>query len=105
MADLKISVDKTCVTSLSQALGLMFSRKKTLLFAFKTPQRPLIHNCFVFFPIDLIFLDKDHNIAEIKSNLKPWHFYRAKALAYHLIETPAGKYSPKLGQQIKIIKK
>lgn len=84
----KIKIDKTCTTLWSQMRGLMFSKKKTLLFAFKKEKRIAIHNWFVFFPINLIFLDKTRKIIEIKSNVRPFTFYTSKTKAVYLIETP-----------------
>ena len=71
------------------SLVLMFSKPKTLLFIFKNPKRILIHNWFVFFPIDLIFLDKDKQIIEMKRNLKPFSWYKSKKPANFLIEEPS----------------
>ena len=83
----KIKIDKVCSTPWSQARGLMFSKKKTLLFVFKEERYIAIHNLFVFFPITLIFLDKERKVVEIKS-LQPFSFTRARHKAKYVIETP-----------------
>ena len=58
-----------CDTLLAKARGLMFSRGLQeggcLLFSFSQPERPWIHMLFVFFPVDMLFLDKDGIVAHI----------------------------------------
>jgi len=41
---------------------------------------------FVFYPIDVIFLDKNKIIVEIKENFKPFTFYTPKNKAKYIIE-------------------
>jgi uncharacterized membrane protein (UPF0127 family) len=81
-------IDKVCISMLSQAQGLMFSRRKNLLFIFSKEKYILLHNWFVFFPINLIFLDSKNKVIEIKRNFKPFSFYRSKIKVSKLIETP-----------------
>ncbi len=49
-----------------------------------------LHMFFVFFPIDLIFLDAKKQVVEIKENFRPWNFYCAKQKAVFIIEAPQG---------------
>jgi len=44
-----------CASIWKQARGLMFSRKKNLIFSFKKPKLVPLHNFFVFFPITVLF--------------------------------------------------
>jgi len=48
-----------------------------------------LHMFFVFFPIDVYFLDKDKKVVEIKKNFKPFTIYSAKNKARYLVESPA----------------
>ena len=73
-------------TPISQAIGLMFSRQKNLIFNFKKEKKDIIHMFFVFYPIDLIFLDKKKQIIELKQNLKPFKIYKQKNKAKYLLE-------------------
>ena len=91
---------KICKSIWSKARGLMFSRKKNLMFVFDKEQRIGLHMFFVFFPIDVLFLDKNKKIIEIKKNFKPFTFYRSKEKAKYVIELTE-KHSFKLGQKIK----
>ena len=66
----------------------MFSRKKNLLFEFEKEQKIPLHNFFVFYPINLVFLDKSKKVIEIKKNFKPFRVYTSKTKAKYLLETP-----------------
>ncbi len=77
--------------------GLMFRRKfqrgKVLLFKFSKPGRHAVHMWFVWFPIDLIYLDSSFRVVELRAGLKSWRFYRPKAIIDYLIEAPVGTIS------------
>src|SRR3989344_9645431 len=80
-----------CSNVLSQTLGLMFSsKKKVLLFEFSKEKKVPIHTFFVFYPIDLVFLDKNSKIIEIREKLTPFSLYSAKNPALYIIEATAG---------------
>ncbi len=77
--------------------GLMLRRKfqrgKALVFKFPTPGRHSVHMWFVRFPIDLVYLNSNFKVVELRARLKPWRFYRPKATANYLIELPTGTIS------------
>ena len=63
---------------ISKAIGLMFSKKITnigYVFDFNKERRVDLHMFFVFFPIDVLFLDKNKRVVEIKENLTPFSIY------------------------------
>jgi uncharacterized protein len=100
----KIKVDKIAKSFFSQSLGLMFQRKKDLLMVFEKEQIVPLHNWFVFYPIDLVFLDKNKKVVEIKHNFKPFTFYTSKKKAKYLLELSKSKISPKLNDFVVIDK-
>ncbi len=77
---------KIVKSTLKQAVGLMFSKQKNVVFEFKKEKKELIHMFFVFYPIDLIFLNKNKKIVELKQNLKPFTFYKSKNKAKYILE-------------------
>ncbi len=80
---------KLCASVFSKTVGLMFSKKpKTLIFKFNKEKIVPLHMFFVFFPIDVLFLDKNKTIIEIKENFKPFSFYNPKNKAGYIIEFP-----------------
>jgi uncharacterized membrane protein (UPF0127 family) len=44
----------------------------------------------VFFPIDLLFLDKHKRVVEITKGLKPFRDYYPKAKSMYVVEFPVG---------------
>ncbi|MFH2027877.1 MAG: DUF192 domain-containing protein [Nanoarchaeota archaeon] len=80
---------KICTSIISKTIGLMFSKKNdiSLIFYFRKETMIPIHMLFVFYPIDLLYLDKNKKVIEIKENLKPFSFYNPKNKAMYVIET------------------
>jgi uncharacterized membrane protein (UPF0127 family) len=81
---------------LKQAIGLMFRKSipesYAMIFEVGREERVDIHTFFVRFPIDLIFLDRDKKVVEVKENMRPWlDMYFPKNKAYYIIELPGGK--------------
>ena len=83
---------KFCNKSLSKAIGLMFSKKsdKSLIFIFKKEKIVPLHMLFVFYPIDVLFLNKEKKIVEIKEHFRHFSFYSPKNKARYVIEMPEG---------------
>ena len=76
----------------------MFSRMKGLMFSKEMIGDGLIldpgnsiHNCFVRFPIDVIFLNNDFKIIKILRSFKPWRFSWIYFKATKVLELPEGK--------------
>jgi uncharacterized membrane protein (UPF0127 family) len=45
---------------------------------------------FVFFPIDVLFVDKNKKVVEIKESFMPFTFYNPEKKAKYVVELPAG---------------
>jgi len=84
---------KLCTSIPSKAFGFMFRLKKpeeALVFIFSSERRADLHMLFVFFPIDVLFLDKNKKVVDIKKDFKPFTYYAPKAQAMYVVELPAG---------------
>ena len=81
---------KLCDTALSKFIGLMFSKKSdtTLIFKFDREKIVPLHMIFVFYPIDILFLNKEKVVVELKENFMPFTFYTPKKKAMYVIELP-----------------
>ncbi len=90
---------KICNSVWSKTRGLMFSKKRNLVFVFDEEKRVSLHMLFVFFPIDVLFLDKDKRIVEIKKNFKPFRVYTSKNKTKYVIEL-ADKNNYTIGDKI-----
>ena len=78
-----------CRSLWSKARGLMFRfRPVCLVFEFSKLQRNSLHMWFVFFPIDVLFLDGDRKVVEIKERFMPFAFYTPKKKSMFVIELP-----------------
>lgn len=77
--------------SLAKGIGLMFSKAlydEAFIFVFKTEKVISLHMFFVFYPIDVLFLDKDNNVVELRENVRPFSFLTPKKKAKYVIELP-----------------
>ncbi|MBN1646143.1 DUF192 domain-containing protein [Candidatus Woesearchaeota archaeon] len=85
---------KDCVVTASifrQAWGLMFSRPRKewgLVFDFRCMKHVDLHMLFVFYPIDVLFLDDKKVVVEIKEDFKPFRYYAAKKKCRFVCELP-----------------
>jgi len=92
----------------SKAKGLMFTSRsavhdKAMVFLFKKEKTVSLHMFFVFYPIDVIFLDQTKKVIEIKMNFKPFTIYVPKKKAQYVVECGAGavrKSGTKIGDRI-----
>ena len=91
---------KICKTLLSQSRGLMFSKRRNLLFIFKTPRYVGLHMLFVFFPVDALYIDENGKIVEIK-RMKPFRpYYKSKNKVKYVLEL-AEKHNFNVGDKLK----
>jgi len=82
----------------SQVKGLMFEDRKKFDYALVFPQAfesrhgTSIHMLFVFFPIDIVFLDASKKVVDVRKNVPSFLPYLApKKPAKYFIEMPIGK--------------
>lgn len=89
-----IKKTKLADTPFQQGLGLMFSRKKNFNYAliFSRPNESIvgssIHMMFVFYSINVIFLDKNKKVVDMIKSAKPFLFYSPKKPAKYILELP-----------------
>lgn len=50
-----------------------------------------VHMCFMHFPIDVVYLDKEYRIIKIVKNLRPWFGLSMCRKAWATLELNAGK--------------
>ena len=78
--------EKYCKSFFSQALGLMFSSRKNLIMEFPQEISISLHNFFVFYPLEILILDKNKKVIEIKKKFLPFTFYNPKTKGKFVIE-------------------
>ena len=83
---------KICTNYITQSIGLMFQPKKKdfgLIFQFNKDVIASIHMFFVFFSIDIIWLDKSNKVITMKENVRPFTFHiNPKIKSRYFIELP-----------------
>lgn len=79
----------------AKAIGLMFhfrSPDTGYVFVFDSMKEPFsisIHNFFVFFPIDVVYLDSSRRVVDVVHSFRPFTpLYVPKKSAQYIIEFP-----------------
>jgi uncharacterized membrane protein (UPF0127 family) len=73
----------------------MFSRRRSvvenaLVFEFDWPGRQSLHMFFVFYTIDVLFLDENKRVVDVKRGFKPFTVYNSRVVSRYVIELPGG---------------
>jgi len=95
-----------CKSFLSKGLGLMFTFKpKSVLLKnnYESIIGSGIHMFFMFYSIDIYWLDKNLKVVDIKKSLKPFtinHFPKNKAM--YTLEVPCNSIKLEIGDTIHI---
>jgi uncharacterized protein len=93
-----------CKTRLQMGRGLMFRSDRKNLIMYLTKERKVsLHMFFVFYPIDVLLLDQNKKVIEIKENFKPFSFWNSKNKGSYIIELGKEKSKRiiKVGDQLK----
>jgi len=90
--DIIISDSRICNSVFCKAIGFRFRKKPDycLVFVFENPQKVLMDMWFVFYPIDVVLLDKEKKVIEIKENFLPFTFFASKKSAGFILEFNSG---------------
>lgn len=88
---------KILKTNKEFAKGLMFTfkMKNPLIFSFPNEQKVNFHMFFVFYPIDIVFLNENKKVIDLKENFKPFTIYNPKSKIKYALELPAGTIKEK----------
>jgi len=80
------------VTSVAgKTIGLMFKKNpESLVFVFSRETIVPLHTFFMKFPIDVLFLNEDWKVVELKENLEPYRYYWPRKKAKFIVELPEG---------------
>jgi uncharacterized membrane protein (UPF0127 family) len=75
---------------LSRLRGLMGRRRLAPGHGLLLRPSPSIHTCFMRFPIDAVFLDRELRVVSVRSRLAAWRFAGQRG-ARSVLELPAGE--------------
>jgi uncharacterized protein len=103
-----ISKAEVATSNWQKCKGLMFSRQKDILFNFRKDAFLKFHMVFVFYPIDIVFMDHDHRIVDLKKKFRPFTCYYSRAKSSHVLELANGtisKHGIELGDLLTVTEK
>src|SRR3989344_6148760 len=80
------SKEKICITLLTQILGLMFRKRQNMVMIFPQERRVSLHMLMVFYPIDVLLLNEQLEIIEIRRDLLPFSFWSPANKGKYIIE-------------------
>jgi uncharacterized membrane protein (UPF0127 family) len=97
----KVKQIRYCKSTLSKSIGLMFSKPKdlALVFIFSKENSLSLHMLFVFYKIDIFWLDKHKRVTFVKKGCFPFTFIQARPAQY-IIEARTGLLDLKVGDKI-----
>ncbi len=85
--------ERICTSLFSLARGLILRKKQNLIMIFPRERQVSLHMVGVLYSIDILILDKNKKIVEIKRNLKPFTFWTSHQKGQYVIELAfPGKY-------------
>ena len=99
----KISKAKYCNSIFSKFKGLMFSNKlKKGRSIILVGNNLSLHMFFVFFPIDIVYLDSNKKVVEIRQAIPFLSFIRPKKKSKYVIEMNRGENVLKIGDKVEL---
>lgn len=65
-----------------------------------------IHMLFMRFAIDVVFLDRDHQVVRVHEDVRPWRFARGGRHAHSVLELPQGTiafHNVRVGERLQLV--
>ncbi len=91
---MKLKNPKIITSAFFQAIGLRLHKQlkedESLVFVLPEKSKQAIDMLFVFFPIDILWLDEKRKIIHLQKNAKPFCFYFSKKKAKYIVELRKG---------------
>ncbi len=73
-----------------QLVGLMFARRRDLIFDLGRDKSIWMHMFFVFYPIDVVLLDSSRRVVGLHPGFRPFRWYRPGLRARYILEVEDG---------------
>ncbi|MGG1684392.1 DUF192 domain-containing protein [Pseudalkalibacillus sp. NRS-1564] len=92
-------------TFIKRLKGLMFRKTPLQHEALLITPCNSIHMCFMFFSIDVVFLNEENEVVKVVQSLKPWGFIAPVKGAKSTLELPKGsieEHAIKSGEFLKL---
>ena len=59
-----------------------------------------VHTFLMSFPIDVILLDRNGHVVDVRRNVRPWSLVRGKPGVHAVLEVPLGTTNVRIGQSL-----
>lgn len=82
---------KIANTFFTRLKGLMFTPKLEGMDALLIDPCNSIHNFFVYFALDVVFIDSENRVVKVIRNFRPWRVSWIYFRARKVLELPSGK--------------
>jgi uncharacterized membrane protein (UPF0127 family) len=90
-----------CKTKAQMGRGLMFRfEKKNLIMYLTKEMKAYLHMFFVFYPIEVLLLDKNKKVIEIKKKFYPFTEWHSKNKGHYIIELGLNHPEVKVGETL-----
>jgi uncharacterized protein len=86
----------------SRFVGLQFRRQLPVDSGLLIVPCPAIHTCFVRFALDLIWLDCEGRVLELRRGVAPWRMASGPFGTFAVVETACGAVSVAVGESLVI---
>ena len=61
-----------------------------------------VHTCFVRFPVDVVFLDRNGSVLAVRRNLRPWRVAFGPRKSHAAVELAAGSADLQPGESLRL---
>jgi uncharacterized protein len=86
----------------SRFVGLQFRRPLPIDSGLLIVPCPAIHTCFVRFALDLIWLDREGRVVELRRGVAPWRTASGPSGTFAVVETACGAVTVAAGESLVI---
>jgi hypothetical protein len=86
----------------SRFVGLQFRRRLPVDSGLLIVPCPAIHTCFVRFALDLIWLDREGRVVELRRGVAPWRTASGPSGTFAVVETARGALNVVAGESLVI---
>jgi uncharacterized membrane protein (UPF0127 family) len=87
-------------TWLRRLVGLQFHRSPASDFGLLISPCNSVHTFFVFFSLDIAFLDERGKVLQVRRHVRPWRFILPVRQATSVVETAAGRMPLQMGDEV-----
>ncbi len=86
----------------SRLVGLQFHRELAADAGLMLVPCNSVHTCFMRFPLDVVFLDRNGSVLAVRQNLRPWRLALGPRRSHAVVELVAGGADLQPGEVLRL---